>query len=244
MSKTCDLVWFDPGSTTGICAVSISPKWLAGKGKSDFETINRAIKHRWHAQVGQYAREWDEAGHKAVIPNESRYLQISKGCGPVRSSRSPDGGMAGGIEAVLAGEGNYGGGDITFSQSNEVKQVIEMQNLLEIWPDAAWGYEDFILRTNNRSRETLSPVRVFSMLTFSELVRGSRARVPFNQSASLAKTTATDERIKAAGLYRAGMPHATDAARHVATFLRRARMSEDLRAQAWPAIFGVTAEVA
>lgn len=236
--KLADLVWFDPGLTSGICAVSIHPAWLAGKGKSDFETLNRAIKHRWFCQVGQNAREWDDANHRAVYPKDTAaFLQIAGKKGPVRSSRTPEV-AAGGIEQVLSGEGAFGGGDLTYIQSTEVKQVIEMQNLLENWPEAAWGYEDFIPRTQDRKRETLSPVRVFSMLTFSELVRGTRARVPFAQLPSLAKSTATDERIKAAGLYRAGMPHATDAARHCATFLRRCRADEDLRAQAWPTLFG------
>lgn len=243
MSTYADLVWFDPGVTTGVAVVSISPKWLNGKGTSDFATMKKAIKQSWFCQIGVNAREWDEKNFRArdprSIPGRSdRFLQISKGSGPIRAGHAGNGEIsAGGIEAVLSGEGAFGGGDLTFNQFNEIKQTVEMQNLLELWPDAAWGYEDFILRTNDRSNDTISPVRLFSMITFSELVRGSRARVPFRQQPSMAKTTATDARIKAAGLYRAGMPHATDAARHCATFFRRARADKELRAQAWPELF-------
>lgn len=119
--------------------------------------------------------------------------------------------------------------------SAELKSAAEIVELILAWPEAAWGYEDFILRKYTKDRDLLAPVRMFSMITFG--IWSEDGRLPFVQSAQLAKTTATDERMREAGLYRAGLPHGTDAARHVATFLRRARADAKLREAAWPELF-------
>jgi hypothetical protein len=111
----------------------------------------------------------------------------------------------------------------------------EIVELILAWPEAAWGYEDFILRKYTKDRDLLAPVRMFSMIRFG--IWGEDGRLPFTQSASLAKSAATDPRMREAGLYRAGLPHGTDAARHVATFLRRARADAKLREAAWPELF-------
>jgi hypothetical protein len=71
------------------------------------------------------------------------------------------------------------------------------------------------------------------MITYGEFSSG-KMRAPFVQNASMAKSTATDERLKDAGLYRPGMLHAVDAMRHATTFLRRARADSKLREKAFP----------
>jgi hypothetical protein len=97
--------------------------------------------------------------------------------------------------------------------------------------------EDFDLMATNPttdSRTLLSPVRVAAMIAFAgwkgELYD---ARIML-QSRGLAKSTATDERLKAWGFYDEHYgPHARDATRHAITFLRRLRGNPELREQAW-----------
>lgn len=222
-SQNADLVWFDPGVTTGMATMSLDPRWLDGMGTTDFVSIGKAVIASWFGQCGRHARLFDDTKGRAYTPE--REMAVTKH-NPGSQHR---------IEPTLSGEGI--GGDITTAQANEIRQLIQMQNLLEAWPGAAWGYEDFVPRQLNQGREFLAPVRLFSSLTANEILHGTAKRVPFIQNASMAKSTATDERLKDAGLYRAGMLHATDAARHCLTFYRRARADKELRQQAWPHLF-------
>jgi hypothetical protein len=229
---SAQIVWFDPGVTTGMCVVSLDPEWLDGADLSSWATLRKHIQNSWHAQIGRHARVWEDG--KAVSP---KHPSVCGKPGSIRTRVGNRGDFAGTMAQILKGEGAFGGGDLTTGQAEEVSQIINCQNLLDAWPEAAWGYEDFVPRALNQGREFLAPVRIFATLTFSELVHGHRARVPFVQQASMAKTTATDERLSAAGLYRPGMPHATDAARHALTFARRARADKEIRKAAWPHLF-------
>lgn len=220
------LIWIDPGSTTGVCIVGIDVDWLKGKGEPGFGGLGAAIKFVWHAQIGRDPKIWEDA--RASVPKGL----VIPATGNDR--RSFEGVRPGSLEDILAMEGEFGGGPLTTSQADEVSQVVQLQSLLNQWPDAAWGYEDFIPDQVNFDRDFLAPVRIFTSLTMSEIVYGSRARIPFAQSRSFGKTPSNDPRLKRAKLYRPGMPHATDAARHAATFLRRARADKDLRVAAWP----------
>lgn len=101
--------------------------------------------------------------------------------------------------------------------------------------------EDFVLRggqTHNPVRSGLSPDRVQAMLHALLLVDaagsggsggsgGSAGVLGVGQimwlSASMAKTTITDERLKYMGLYVKGKPHARDALRHAITGYRKVR---------------------
>lgn len=209
--KNASVLWFDPGTTTGVCYVEIAPKWLEGTGKLTWSAMGNALEYFQHEQVGRHARIVDEKTRKSIRPEQTRE-------------------EIGGVDGKPAT-----GGKLTSIVEGEIKQVWQLQDWLDEFPVAAWGYEDFQLRAFNSSPEFLSPLRIFSMLTLSNLTGDNR--VPFVQSPSTAKSTATDERLQAAGLYRPGMIHATDAARHAATFLWRARGSEELRKAAWPSLF-------
>jgi len=114
---------------------------------------------------------------------------------------------------------------------DEHAQVDEIEAMLDVWPGAAVVCEDFILRTLNKNRDVLSPVR----LTFGiQHLLHARGRVAFLQQPAMAKTTATDERLKAWGLYRPGEEHARDATRHCITFARRVKDQRGLLLKAWP----------
>lgn len=102
-------------------------------------------------------------------------------------------------------------------------------------------FEDFLLRQFRRDRDLLSPVRVMAKMEYclyrlrNDLCDG-RAYPVRKQQASLAKSTATDDRLKEWGLWEPGKPHARDAIRHGVTFLRRAKADQRLRDWAWRAL--------
>lgn len=228
MSNAATIIWVDPGLTTGVCVLSVKPEWLSGEGSPDWAGLRNVVKTKWWAQLGNHARVLEGCD---PVPWEAKRLsedaeQRQRGYGP-----------AGDMFTVLKGNGRYRGGPASPLQALLIRQAVQMRGVLEAHPEAAWGHEDFILRTRDAKRETLSPVALNAMMTTLELCAGSRARWPFVQGASLAMSTATDERLKVAQLYVPGLPHAVDATRHAVTFLRRCRGDAALRKAAWPEIF-------
>jgi len=117
------------------------------------------------------------------------------------------------------------------SGESEHEQVEWLEGMLDAWPNAAIVREDFILRTSISDREVLSPVRIGFAL---DHLLWERSRRVFLQQPAMAKTTATDERLKSWGLYRPGSAHAKDATRHAITFARRLRGSNALLKEAFP----------
>lgn len=218
--RQAELVWIDPGVTTGLCVLRVRPRWLDGAGDITWRSLGAAISARWFGQIGRHARILEEG--RAIAPGMRGVI---------------DGFDAETMRKKLSPSQRSGSAEMTTSLYGELEQVLEIGGLLDMWPDAAWGYEDFIPRSSNASRDFLAPIRIFSTITADEVLNGEKGRVPFVQDASMAKSTATDERLKEANLYIPGLPHATDAARHCATFLRRARQDPELRAAAWPRIF-------
>ena len=135
------------------------------------------------------------------------------------------------------GTGNHHG----VSTSGEAAGINEIIGLVRAWPGAAIIVEDFILREHTRNRDLLAPVRITAGLNQDLwLCR----REYFVQSAALAKTAVTDERLKNWGYYSraGGLNHARDADRHALTFLRRAANKDSkgraLREAAWPYLYG------
>lgn len=92
------------------------------------------------------------------------------------------------------------------------------------WPELV-VFEDFILQERTQERSLLSPVR----LTAKVEMLLHRDNTEFDcwwlkpQSASDAKSTCTDDRMRRWGLWLPGKPHATDATRHLIVALRRMR---------------------
>lgn len=81
--------------------------------------------------------------------------------------------------------------------------------------------EDFVLRETgigSTNREGLSPVRVTSGLL--ALITGWGGNIVF-QSASDAKGSMPNDRLRSAGLWVRGLEHGRDAVRHAATWVRR-----------------------
>lgn len=221
------LIWLDPGITTGIFVCSIAPGWLTGNGPVTWEGLGAAMTLKWFAQVGRDARIWD--GERAKAPAAGRVVDAEL------ATAHP------GLSAILDGQGRAGGGDITLGLADEIRQLLQCIAILDTWPDAAWGYESFQAHSApggaTLSQETVSPIRINARLEAFEIVLGEKGRVPFSMTPSQGKVPADDERMKRAGLWRPGMGHAIDAARHACTFLRDCRAKPALRHQAWPKIY-------
>jgi hypothetical protein len=122
--------------------------------------------------------------------------------------------------------------------------------------------EDFILRKFRQDADLLAPVRMTARIEQQiwevntarmtgglytdpgweveadrkfAIDRGSWDGIRFKkQQPSLAKSTATDDRLKKWGMYEKGQPHARDAVRQCATFLRRAKTDRRLLLWGWP----------
>ena len=85
--------------------------------------------------------------------------------------------------------------------------------------------------------EVYSPVRIAAMLKFCfeqpSLKQIGDARLVM-QTRTMAKKTATDERLKAWGLWQpSSADHIRDAERHIVTALRRARQKREFRDRLW-----------
>lgn len=105
-----------------------------------------------------------------------------------------------------------------------VKQALELADTLSFYGFHEPGrlglvIEDFQVRTMS---VRLSPVQVGYALLGVLAERFGSAVQPVWQMPSMAKTTATDDRLKRWGLWQSGKPHANDAIRHGVVALRRA----------------------
>lgn len=122
--------------------------------------------------------------------------------------------------------GTSGVGDIEdgVSTSGEAAGVNEIVSLIRAWPGAAIVIEDFVVRQFNASRDFLAPVRITAAV--GQYLYNQR-RPYYVQQPSLAKTAATDDRLKKWNLYdrSGGLNHARDADRHSVTFLKRLKQS-------------------
>jgi hypothetical protein len=211
--RAADLVWFDPGETTGVCVLSIDPAWLNGAGAADWEGFRRALKQRWFAQIGTEPKLWEDghARRQGIVSNLPPAL----------------------FNGVALEEFYRRSGISDF----ELNQIFEAREILDLWPSAAWGYEDYVPESMAAAQKgALTPMRFFSTLAFTTIMDDQRPRVPFVQNRTM-KSSASDDRMRLAGLYLPGMPHATDAARHAAVFARAARQKQAVRAAAWPRLF-------
>jgi hypothetical protein len=241
----CSVVSVDPGTTTGLLVLSLDPRWLKGQGAATWEGLGAAVRFKAAYQIGRVPKRFNiDTGRSMKIDRPEGLDTMML---PVLAEGQPlmgDGEFGGfgrhdqRFYSIMRGEmsAGYGRGDLSLVDAGEVMQVRQMGGLLDNFPDATLVIEDFQLRTQNGDRETLSPSRLRLAFEAEEILHGV-GRVPFLQQPSDAMTTATDERLKRANLYFAGMPHATDAARHAALFFRRCRTDEALRAQAFPRHF-------
>jgi hypothetical protein len=202
-----------------MAVIVVKRGWLAENWDPGFRGLANAITLRWAAQVGNNPRVWSAT-----------------------RSRVPSGHAVTGATYLSKRKPRAGSGALSYVHAQRLDAISECHALLEEYPEAAWGYESFQLHPGARSGEVLSPVAVAEALAYAEIAYGENARVPFTQTASMAKTTITDERLRYVGCYYTGMPHANDAMRHALLFARAARANPSLRAAAWPRLFPNTAK--
>lgn len=242
----CTVLAIDPGTTSGLIVCSIDPRWLKGQGPASWEGLGAAVRFKAAYQVGRYPRRFNVDTDRAM--KIDRPEGLDEDMMPVLAQDQP---LVGNSEfdgrgrkdqafyAILRGEGSalIGRADLSMLDAGEVLQVRQIAGLLDNFPEMALVIEGFIPRpTVSTDREVNSPDRLRLAIETEEILHGT-GRVPFIQLPSEAMNTATDERLRRARLYFRGMPHATDAARHAATFFRKCRSVESLRAQAFPRHF-------
>jgi hypothetical protein len=103
----------------------------------------------------------------------------------------------------------------------ELDQVDEMLELASLWPRAQLLHEDFTLLKANNSDDLLSPVRLTFGFEWGLRERGDE-RVVIKQSASLALTTFTKDRLEQLGFaQRTHSDHERSGISHGLTWLRR-----------------------
>lgn len=133
------------------------------------------------------------------------------------------------------------------SNSGENAGISDILKLLRTYPGAFVIIEDFIPRQFNQARHFLSPVRIGKVLDWWLWTQN---RNYVFQSASEAKSTATDDRLKYwkgkstgdNGLYQPGsLVHARDADRHAITWIRKAvgggQKARETREFCWPHLY-------
>lgn len=134
-----------------------------------------------------------------------------------------DSGQVNGEDIVDQGLDMNVGGMYEFDRA----QCLALMAIVMEWRPDLIAVEDFILRpTGNAQRAGLTPIRLIAMLEvwlFEVMPETEDWWEPdlVYQTASLAKTTITDDRLKRAGWWVKGMPHARDAVRHAALGYRR-----------------------
>lgn len=241
----CTVVAVDPGTTTGLLVVSIDPRWLKGQGPATWEGLGAAVRFKAAYQVGRYPKRFDiDRGRATKIDSpeglDEEMLPVVAAGQPLMGDDEFDGRgrRDQAFYAIMRGDPSdyFGRADMLMVDAGEVLQVRQIAGLLDNFAEAALVIEDFTLRTQNQDREVLSPSRLRLAIQTEEILHGV-GRVPFLQQPGEAMHTATDDRLKRANLYFAGMQHATDAARHAAKFFRDCRADEGLRSQAFPRHF-------
>jgi len=101
-------------------------------------------------------------------------------------------------------------GEFTGTQDKQVDEIVE---LVESWPQARLVTEQFILRQMNA---LLDPVEINAILRWAV-----RPRYWVQQQPGLAMSTVTDARQKSWGFWVPGKEHARDAVKHNITYLKR-----------------------
>lgn len=130
--------------------------------------------------------------------------------------------------------GEFLGPDI--SQVIEICRLVRETQGLDFAVGPAVVCEDFDLMHENPTTDPvlLTPVRIASMLQYAQF-RGDMGpdSLVTLQGRTVAKETATDDRLRHYGLYVKGSDHIRDATRHAWVAIRRAKQSEDVRAAMW-----------
>jgi hypothetical protein len=178
-ARHAQLIWLDPGSTTGMVALSVRPSWLEGQGDPSWEGLRKALTRVWHGQTGRDPRTVEARTGRAR--RTETVVRGAQGHSRVKVKRRQ-------------------GDDVPRAIAEELSTLSQCEALLDLWPEAVWGYEEFTPRLNvPTGPDYLAPVRISAALRYVEMVYGESRRTPFVQTASMAMTTATDARLDLAG---------------------------------------------
>lgn len=93
---------------------------------------------------------------------------------------------------------------------------------------------DFDPSFQNSDEEPYSPLRIAAKLGYIQHIGKLGDATLSWQGRTQAKSTATDERLRAWKLWSGTSDHTRDATRHAITVIRRAARDADLAAQLWP----------
>lgn len=212
--SVCSILALDPGETTGVSLLRLRASYFAA-GEPIYNTGIRS------GTRPSYGGDW-----RAFL--DIRHGQVD--CG----------GKSGELESSYEGhdvaDKMYGA---SINSLGESEGVAKIYNFIKVHGVNAIVIEDFIPNFSKltKSRAGLSPVRVTARLEQELWNRGIRV---FRQSAAIAKTTMTDERLKELGMYdrAGGLNHARDADRHAITFARRCQLDRRLFRLAFPHLIG------
>lgn len=139
-----------------------------------------------------------------------------------------------------ADSGTSDGQSFGISESGEAAGVALMENMIEssfkTWGPPAVVIEDFILRTQNKSRDALSPVRLTAAL--DQLLWDSGIAKSFKQQPSEAKTAVPDARLQLWNMFYGTRQdrHGVDATRHALLFIRKMKAKPSLMRAAFPQV--------
>jgi len=124
-------------------------------------------------------------------------------------------------------------GKRTYSKDMEIRGIQVMVDIAEAWPGAVLLIEDFIMFTQRKDRETLTPVRLIAMFDYAMAPNNVYRQMPSE------KGGATDERLKEWNLYEreGGAGHARDADRHGIVLMRKAKAKRATRHTYWPHLY-------
>jgi hypothetical protein len=246
--RTATVVAIDGGGTTGIAVITIDKQWLRGLGDPTWDGLGRAIRGRAVYQIGNEPKMFDvDTGRSTRLDGDDLNERLM----PIlaRQPLVKQDGMRSmeRFEAILDGSHPAGGDDLSYERAQEIIQLRQIAGLLDNYAEAAIVIESFLLRTEIRNSEVISPDRLRLAIEAEEVLHGE-GRVPFLQTPSEmksdvmplkkgSKTVRDYSRLQRAGLYFPGMEHGTDAAGHAAKFFKRARTHEEIRSAAWPLHF-------
>lgn len=129
-------------------------------------------------------------------------------------------------------------GELTGSRHKQVRSLSEWSIIMSRGKSVrpVMAVEDFDLdprRYHSRDKQLLAPVLMIGAIEYASDCNHFGNTSITLQNRALAKTTATDDRLRSWGLYTSGSDHARDATRQAITAIRRLKTSAAFRREVW-----------
>jgi hypothetical protein len=139
------------------------------------------------------------------------------------------------VDPWTHGEIKCNGPDGKYDIAAEDLGCDEMMAIVESWPGALIVLEDFRPRTDVRTMEAYTPMRLNAMMQ-REL---HKLGMIYAMQMPSEKSTASDDRLKLWGFYEraGGMGHARDGDRHSLIAIRKAKQTGKKRGMWWPHLY-------